>query len=597
MTTPQSESSQSKTADRADVLLDEFESEWEAHRPPSVHHFLDRGVPPDRRIAFLKELIILDAAYRRRRGESAALAEYLKFPEFASLPTGEHAEVEQAIGRCVPCGDPPRYESIGKYRVLKHLGDGGQAAAYLVFHPELNRNVVVKIWLKPINADSPEYRRPSNEGQILARLEHENLVRVHDADTHHGRPFLVLEHIDGQSLGVTPRPPVPPEEAIRIAAGVAAGLGAAHAKGVFHRDVNPNNILLDADGRPRLIDFGMADRRGWLDPSDTSRPGGTLAYLAPEQARALSGDATAPAPTAATDVFGVGGVLYYLLTGHPPYARDSQKAMLAQASRRDIDLSGLDFPPIPKALRAVCLKALAAAPAERYANGAELAEALRRLISKRVNHFRRVMATVALTFLIAATGGLIYGLKQTESPTGVPILQVRLSRLGQADQPVSKVLPIQAGDAVQLTAKIPRNLHVGVYLVNGAGELQHIADYPAGDADREEVYPGPGKTSELAGPAGTEFLFACGRPDRLPTLEEVQQAWAAEKGWEPLPLALALLVKPDGAEWEGERPRDLGVVREQQQPAEIVRRRIEAFRNQLQKAGIHSMSGVAFSHQ
>jgi serine/threonine protein kinase len=198
--------------------------------------------------------------------------------------------------------------------VIAPLDAGGQGLVYRGLHPTLGRDVVIKLSRA---AGGPADRdRLQEEGRILADLEHPNLARVYDLDVHDGRAFLVMEYVRGPHLEqfARQRPPSP-RQAAALVAPVAQALAAAHRRGVVHRDVKPKNILIDEAGRPRLIDFGLARLEdAWHQaPSEEGEVAGTLAYMPPEQAR----DAAEVGPR--SDVFSLGGVLYFLLTGKPLY--------------------------------------------------------------------------------------------------------------------------------------------------------------------------------------------------------------------------------------------------------------------------------------
>jgi serine/threonine-protein kinase len=286
--------------------------------------------------------------------------------------------------------------TIGKYRVIERLGSGAQAVVYRAVHPGLpGRDVVVKWAGQPLPAD--RQRLFLAEGKVLTQLDDPGLVRVHDMDVHDGRPFVVFEYVAGRTLHDQLKQGRPPfRQAALLIAQLAHVLGRVHQRGVLHRDLTPQSILIDAAGQPRLLDFGLA----WMPPPSASEPhwidrgvSGNPQYMPPEQAR---GEADRIGP--ASDVFALGAVLYELLTGQPPY-QDPQRAVLWERARR-----GQVPPPrtvnagIPKALEAICLKALAADPAGRYANAQQFERALRRYLLR--------PRLVVITALLAAVIGL-----------------------------------------------------------------------------------------------------------------------------------------------------------------------------------------------
>src|SRR5262249_27987520 len=173
---------------------------------------------------------------------------------------------------------------IGSYVVLSRLPvAGGQAEMSRVWHPRLGRELVLKLGRRPLAAGRGGLVR---EGRILAELDHPGLVRVHDLAVHDGRPYLVMDYVPGTNLQqhAEPHRPGPRRAAAIVARGAGARAGAPR-RGIAHLDIKPSNILIDPAGQARLIDFGLARLRdAWRDHADPSW-GGTMAYMAPEQAR------------------------------------------------------------------------------------------------------------------------------------------------------------------------------------------------------------------------------------------------------------------------------------------------------------------------
>jgi hypothetical protein len=284
-------------------------------------------------------------------------------------------------------GDPER---LGKYRVVGRLGHGGQGTALKAFDPDLGRHVVLKMYHSDALGDRAT--RALDEGQALARVQHPHVARCLAAERMGDAILLILEYIPGCNLEDLRRDRTPTfSESARLVERVADGLGEVHACHVLHRDVKPANIVLGDDGSPRLVDFGLATGGDHRPPESLS---GTVEYMAPEQAR--------PEPERIgprTDVFGLGAVLYFLLTGRPPYEahRFVEALELARHGRfpapREIN------PKVPKALERICLKAMAPAPERRYASAAEMQRALR--------GYRR---RVPLALIAAATAAALIGL-------------------------------------------------------------------------------------------------------------------------------------------------------------------------------------------
>ena len=200
----------------------------------------------------------------------------------------------------------------GRYEILRPLGHGAMAVVDLAHDRELDRDVALKRLAENLARDEDLRARFLREGRLAAQLSHPNIVRVYDVGEGDGRPYIAMEHVDGETLAdlVARRGRLPVAEAAGLGAQAARALAAAHAAGLVHRDVKPHNLLLRSDGILKLSDFGIAFG---LEGTRLTMAGtvlGTAAYLAPEQARAEE-------VTAAADVYALGLVLVELLTGEP----------------------------------------------------------------------------------------------------------------------------------------------------------------------------------------------------------------------------------------------------------------------------------------
>jgi serine/threonine protein kinase len=257
----------------------------------------------------------------------------------------------------------------GRYRLGETLGRGGMATVYDGVDERLERPVAVKV-LRAELAARPEVReRFDAEARIAARLCHPNVVAVYDSGVDAGAPWIVMERLPGETLADRLRAgPLDPAEACRIAGDVLAALGAAHAAGVLHRDVKPGNVLLTADGRAKVADFGIAKTAEAATRGDLTGAGsllGTPAYLAPER---IDGQ---PA-TSRSDLYAVGVVLYEALTGRRPFAGDTPVATAYNVQHADVPpLTGVD-----PALAAAVTRAMSRDPARRPASAEAMAASL-----------------------------------------------------------------------------------------------------------------------------------------------------------------------------------------------------------------------------
>ena len=400
-----------------DLVADRFEEQWQPADPPRISAVLDE-VPAELRSRLLVELVCIDLEHRLRNDLSVTLGDYFReFPELESLPPHDRAELESfaqkrcdELGRTTeyampptePAPDVPRL--IGRFPIAGPLGSGAQAEVFLAFHPELRAPVVVKWHRGEMRSDAGRPEDLVREGQILAGLRaHPNLLRIYEIGMHEGRPFLVLEHVTGHTLDRYAQGERPTaRQSARWVAGLAEAVHSAHEQGVVHQDINPRNVLIDGRGEPRLIDFGLAwFRPPWTGTSEQPPEGGTPRYLAPEQADPRLGPV---GPR--TDVYALGGVLYFLLTGKPLYDGPNFFEVLLQASNAAYDATPLRQAGIPKRLAAVCRKALSRVPGERFATAAELAAALRKVTAPRPRWYV-VAGLAALVFAAVAAGWLI----------------------------------------------------------------------------------------------------------------------------------------------------------------------------------------------
>jgi hypothetical protein len=332
-----------------------------------------------------------------------------------SPPPSTVNPVDPSAATAVKPGDLPAskdehamLDRIGKYRIVERLGSGGQGEIFRAVHPELGRDVVIK-WGA---AGLPDYvqQRLIEEGRILARLEDPGLVRVFDVDRHQGRPYIVFEYVAGQSLtDVVRRQPMSTHAAARLVAEVARVLDYAHRQGVLHRDLKVSNILVDAAGRPRLLDFGLALLTQPFTGGSAVEYGvtGTLSCMAPEQARG-EGDRVGPR----TDVFGLGGVLYALLTGRPPYVSSSPRALLELARQGQVAPPRLQNPRTSRALDRLCQRALATEPDHRFAS----ADAFRRELLRYLARPRWVFAFLLGSVAVLGAGILAWCFSRTAPP-------------------------------------------------------------------------------------------------------------------------------------------------------------------------------------
>ena len=272
------------------------------------------------------------------------------------------------------------YEVLsGRYELHRRLAAGGTAEVFLARDQLLNRPVAVKVLNATLSEDDEFVRRLRREAQVVASLNHQNIVGVFDQGEHEGAPFIVMEYVEGQSLADILRTDgaLGADRAASVAVDVAAALDAAHRQGMVHMDVKPGNVLITDEGQVKLADFGIAKAligNGETDlTSDNGLVMGTATYLSPEQAR---GEKVGPR----SDVYSLAVVLYEMMTGRAPFTGDSP----AEIARMHVEQAppkprenGVD---IAESLQAITLKALAKDPAKRYPTVRDFAADLKRYL-------------------------------------------------------------------------------------------------------------------------------------------------------------------------------------------------------------------------
>ena len=251
-----------------------------------------------------------------------------------------------------------------RYRIERPLGQGGMATVYLAQDDELDRPVALKILAENLAGDATFRDRFEREARLAARLNHPNVVRVFDVGESDGRPFIVMEYVEGDTLAdeLGRHGPLPRDRAVDLALQMCRGLEAAHASGLVHRDVKPRNLLLRPDGVLKIADFGIARAAESTRLTEIGTILGTAAYLAPEQAEGVEANPAA-------DLYSVGAVLYELLTGRVPYTATSLVELAAkQQAGPPPPIAG-----VPGWLQLAVMRCLEPDPLERPASAGELA--------------------------------------------------------------------------------------------------------------------------------------------------------------------------------------------------------------------------------
>lgn len=368
-------------------------------------------------------------------GIADPLVQLLREPLPVPRPLGENAAGPQAstishvsaTDTFVPGASPPPFpQGLPGIEMGELLGKGGMGQVYKARHVRLNRFVAVKVMSQPVAHGDDAHKRFEREMQVLAQLDHPNIVRIHHADEANGRPYLVMDFLEGVSLSehVRQRGPLPVTEACALARQAALGLQHAHERGAVHRDVKPSNLLRTRDGVVKLLDLGLAR---WILRGDGGEtltvPGaimGTPGFVAPEQ---VSDPHSAGAPA---DVFSLGCTLYFLLTGECPFPGSTVTEKLEALARMSPKPLAALRPDCPKEIVNMVANMMDRRPTARCASAGLVAERLRpfcledasgseKLAPVPAGSLRRrwpVWAAVALVALVAGLG-LWLGLGQS----------------------------------------------------------------------------------------------------------------------------------------------------------------------------------------
>ena len=254
----------------------------------------------------------------------------------------------------------------GRYRIIRRLGQGGMARVFLASDESQHREVAIKV-LADRHADDPHFiERFQREARAAARLNHPNIVQVYD-QSQGGMAYIVQEYVEGETLKdlIRREAPLDPRRAISIALQILAALRVAHQQGVIHRDVKPQNILIQPDGKLKVADFGIASAGGDSEMTEAGSIVGTAQYLAPEQARGLT-----VGPPA--DLYSVGIVLYEMLSGRVPFEGDTAVNVAMRHVQEPPEPLGDRNPLVPADLESVVMRALAKDPRQRYQSADEM---------------------------------------------------------------------------------------------------------------------------------------------------------------------------------------------------------------------------------
>jgi eukaryotic-like serine/threonine-protein kinase len=259
----------------------------------------------------------------------------------------------------------------GRYRLEAKLGSGGMSTVYLARDQTLDRSVAVKVMHREMSEQADQLERFRQEARAVAKLSHPNVVSVIDAGEDGGHPYIVFEYVEGETLKqrIARDGALDPQEAIAYAIEIARGLSVAHARNLVHRDIKPQNVLIDAEGRAKLTDFGISRQLEQDGMTATGRVLGTTDYVAPEQAMGRKVDQR-------SDVYSLGVVLYEMLVGQVPFQAESQVGVAMKHVNEELPDVQRRRPEVSAAVALVVERATAKDPAQRYQHVGEMIDDL-----------------------------------------------------------------------------------------------------------------------------------------------------------------------------------------------------------------------------
>ena len=256
-------------------------------------------------------------------------------------------------------------ESISHYRILEELGRGGMGVVYKAEDTKLKRIVALKFLPSHLSASDQDRERFTQEAQAAATLNHPNICTIYDIKEEEGHQFIVMEYVDGRTLRDIVGAPLPVDEAVSHAIQIGEALHEAHSKGIVHRDIKSENIMLNSKNQVKVMDFGLAKLKGSMRLTKTSSVVGTLAYMAPEQIQGGNLDAR-------SDIFSFGVVLFEMLTGRLPFRGEHDAALMYSILNEDPEPMRRFSATIPPEVDRIVMRSLQKDPAARYESVREM---------------------------------------------------------------------------------------------------------------------------------------------------------------------------------------------------------------------------------
>ena len=444
----------------------------------------------------------------------------------------------------------------GRYRLEAKLGSGGMSTVYLARDTTLDRPVAVKVMHREMSEQADQLERFRQEARAVAKLSHPNVVSVIDAGEDGGYPYIVFEYVEGETLKarINRIGALDTQEALAYAIEIARGLTVAHARNMIHRDIKPQNVLIDAEGRAKLTDFGISRQLEQDGMTATGRVLGTTDYVAPEQAMGHGADQR-------SDIYSLGVVLFEMLTGEVPFAADSQVGVAMKHVNEELpDVQGLR-PELSAASALVVERATAKDPSKRYADVGELIDDLstaleveaaragsttgeatsvlealppaKRKLSPRV---RWSWAAIALIVVVAA-GFLVA--TQLISSGDTPIVGKNENGGGGKEKPSGAPVALESAHAYDPEGDNEEEDEIEEYVIDGN---------PTGTSWSTEHYEAADMAGTKTGPDPGVGIYVTSKADATPSKMVVR---TPTPGWEAQIYAAAA-GPPEGIEEWGE---------------------------------------------
>ncbi len=280
-----------------------------------------------------------------------------------------------------------------RYEVFKHIGQGGMADVFLAVDTILNRQVAIKILRSELSTDAVSVLRFEREAQAATALTHPNIVDIYDVGDYKGHHYIVMEYVEGKTLKqvIQARGALLKEEAVDIMKQLVSAISEAHKRGIIHRDIKPQNVIVKADGTIKVLDFGIALAKGSMQLTQANNVMGSVHYLAPELARGESASVQ-------SDIYALGIVLFEMLTGDVPFKADSAVQVALMHMRNEMPSVRVFNPTLPQSVENIVIRATAKDRTQRYASCNEMLDDLKTCLRpERLNEPKLVLTATEQT--------------------------------------------------------------------------------------------------------------------------------------------------------------------------------------------------------